>query len=274
MSGLYTRTCVPDKASATGRTEPPCYPPYVTRPRTSAPGPERPARLRSPSIPVLLPFVAALAMVASACGSAQGTQAPSPSPAAGSVQPAASDGGSAAPTTTDLSTDGAATEAPEATEAPAESAEAALETATPAVIASASDCTGTDENWTFYESVAAAVDWTVYCPVLPSGWFVEAGQYRLAGGGRLAITYRGPGGARFTLDEGAWCQDESGCTPSGADSGAAAFGDREGTLVATDTGDFAIAVDAGSKISWQLAGTTLDEPAVRMFGAALIAVGG
>jgi hypothetical protein len=147
-------------------------------------------------------------------------------------------------------------------------------TATPPSIASASDCTGTDENRTFYESVAAAVDWTVYCPVLPSGWFVETGQYRLAGGGRLAITYRGPGGARFTLDEGAWCTNESGCTPSGTDVGAAAFGDQEGTLVATDTGSFAIAVDAGSKISWQLVGEALDEPAVRMFGAALIAVGG
>lgn len=219
-----------------------------------------------------------LALVVSACGSAQGTQAPPPSAAAGataaaSVPPDASGGGSSAPSTEAPSPEAPATEVT-ATEPPAESPESTVETATPPVIASASDCTGTDENRTFYESVAAAVDWTVYCPVLPSGWFVETGQYLLAGGGRLAITYRGPGGARFTLDEGAWCADESGCTPSGTDVGAAAFGDREGTLVATDTGNFAIAVDAGSKISWQLAGAALDEPAVRMFGAALIAVGG
>ena len=38
--------------------------------------------------------------------------------------------------------------------------------------------------------------------------------------------------------------------------------------------DFAIAVDAGSKLSWQLVGEALDESTVRVFGAALIAVGG
>ena len=99
-------------------------------------------------------------------------------------------------------------------------------------------------------------------------------QYRLAGGGRLAITYRGPGGARFTLDEGAWCPTSPAAPRPGRISALAAFGDREGTLMATDTGSFAIAVDAGSTVSWQLVGDALDESTVRMFGAALIAVGG
>ena len=137
----------------------------------------------------------------------------------------------------------------------------------------ASDCTGTEENRTFYGSVASAVDWTVYCPVLPSGWFVEAGQYRLAGGGRMSIAYRGPGGDRFALDEGAWCTDGSGCVPAGEDLGTTAFGDRTGTLIATQDGNYAIIVDAGSAISWALTGDGLDEATVRTFGAALIAVG-
>jgi hypothetical protein len=146
-------------------------------------------------------------------------------------------------------------------------------TASPA-IGPASDCTGTDENRTFYGSVAAAVDWTVYCPVLPSGWYVETGAYQLAGGGRLAITYRGPGGTHFTLDEGAWCTDGTGCVPAGTDQGSAAFGDRDGSLIATPGGDFAVAVDAGARFSWLLSGDGLDEATVRTFSAALIAVGG
>jgi hypothetical protein len=161
-----------------------------------------------------------------------------------------------------------------ATDAPTEAPSPSTDATGSAAIEPAIDCTGTDDNRTFYGSVAAAVDWTVYCPVLPSGWSVETGQYRLAGGGRLAITYRGPGGVRFTLREGAWCTDGSGCVPSGADMGTTAFGDREGTLIATDGGSFAIIVDAGATISWLFAGEGLDEATVRTFGAALIAVGG
>jgi len=137
----------------------------------------------------------------------------------------------------------------------------------------ASDCSGTTENRTFFSSVAASTDWMVYCPVLPAGWFVEQGQYQLAGGGRLAMTYRGPSGARFTLDEGVWCTDGSGCMPAGSNIGSAAFGDRTGTLIATGSGSFAIIVDAGATVSWSLVGEGLDESTVRAFGAALIVVG-
>jgi hypothetical protein len=56
----------------------------------------------------------------------------------------------------------------------------------------AASCTGTDENRQFFEAAAATLDWTVYCAVLPPGWFVDAGEYRRAGGGRLEIAYRGP----------------------------------------------------------------------------------
>ena len=161
-----------------------------------------------------------------------------------------------------------------ATETPTEVPSASSEVTASPEIVPASGCTGTDENRTFYSSVAAAVTWTVYCPVLPSGWFVEQGQYRLAGGGRLAMTYRGPGGVRFTLDEGVWCTDGSGCAPAGSDIGSTAFSDRAGTLIATGSGSFAIVVDAGATVSWSLVGEGLDESTVRTFGAALIAVGG
>lgn len=209
-----------------------------------------------------------MALIAAACGSAEVTVAPSRTAAADST-PAASDTPAASGAEVATPTAGEP-----ATEAPTEAPSASTEATAPAVIEPASDCTGTDKNRTFYGSVAAAVAWTVYCPVLPSGWFVETGQYGLAGGGRLAITYRGPGGVRFKLDEGAWCRDGSGCVPAGTDMGATAFGDREGTLVATDSGSFAIVADAGSTVSWSLVGEGLDEATVRTFGAALIAVGG
>lgn len=140
-------------------------------------------------------------------------------------------------------------------------------------VGAATDCTGTAENWTFYESVSMAVAWTVYCPVLPSGWYVEQGSYRLADGGRLVISYRGPGGAHITLSEGAWCTDGSGCVPGGTDAGTAAFGDRDGALLA-DGSRYVITVDPGSTVSWQLLSDGLDEATVRAFGSALIAVGG
>lgn len=275
MTGLYTRAPADNKAAATGQAVAatgqigsPCYSRWVMRPRSSAPGPDRPCRHRSPSIPgLLLPFVAAVALIAAACGSAQVTVAPSTSAAAGSTADASTSSTSPAASDTESTT-------PAPSEAPSEAPSASAEAGASVAIEPATDCTGTDENRTFYGSVAAAVAWTVYCPVLPSGWFVETGQYRLAGGGRLAIAYRGPGGARFTLEEGAWCTDGSGCVPSGTDMGATAFGDREGTLIATETGSFAIVVDASATISWSLVGVGLDEATVRSFGAALIAVGG
>lgn len=139
-------------------------------------------------------------------------------------------------------------------------------------VGAATDCTGTAENRTFFESVSAAVAWTVYCPVLPSGWYVEQGSYRLADGGRLVIGYRGPGGAHITLSEGAWCTDGSGCLPGGAEVGTAAFGDRDGTLLA-DGSRCVIAVEPGAALSWRLDSDGLDEATVRAFGSALIAVG-
>src|SRR5687768_6286945 len=71
-------------------------------------------------------------------------------------------------------------------------------------------CTGTDANRDFFESVATAVAWPVYCAVLPSGWFVDAGEYRLASGGRMEISYRGPAGASFELRQGAFCTTDGG----------------------------------------------------------------
>jgi hypothetical protein len=138
---------------------------------------------------------------------------------------------------------------------------------------SAAACSGNAENKDFYVSVATAVDWTVYCPVLPSGWFVESGQYRLASGGRMEIGYKGPSGAHLILREGSFCSDADGCVPAGSEAGDAAFGDLDGTLIAGDGGSWAVVVAAGEKPSWLIEGTGLSETAFRNIAAKLAAVG-
>jgi hypothetical protein len=109
---------------------------------------------------------------------------------------------------------------------------------------------------------------------LPSGWFVDSGEYRTAGGGRLEITYRGPGGARFELHEGAFCSAADGCVPSGIEVGAAPLGDQSGRLIATDTGGWALVVDGDGTISWLAIGTGMDESTFRALAAAVVAVNG
>ena len=136
----------------------------------------------------------------------------------------------------------------------------------------AAACSGTNANRDFYASVAAAVQWPLYCPVLAAGWFVESGQYRLAGGGRMEISYRGPSGKRLELHEGAFCSAADGCVPSGTDAGAAPLADRSGTLVSTDAGGWAIVVDRGSNPSWLAVGTGLDEATFRDFAAKFVLV--
>ncbi len=138
----------------------------------------------------------------------------------------------------------------------------------------AATCSGTDENRQFFEAAAGTLTWTVYCATLPSGWFVDAGEYRRAGGGRLEISYRGPGGARLELHEGAFCSDGSGCVPSGTESGDASFGDKAGSLVATIDGGWAVVVDRGEAISWLAVGTGINEDAFRAITSALAAVDG
>jgi hypothetical protein len=178
-----------------------------------------------------------------------------------------------------------ATEPPTSEEPPAtEEPSSPTETASPPVDepsssastepGAAAACSGSDKNRDFFRAAASALSWTVYCAVLPAGWFVDTGQYRQAGGGWVEIAYRGPGGARLELHEGAFCAEGDGCVPPGTELGDAPFGDRTGTLVALDDGGFALVVDRGEKISWLATGTGMDEATFRKIAAALAPVGG
>jgi hypothetical protein len=143
----------------------------------------------------------------------------------------------------------------------------------PASAHSAVDCTGNDKNRDFFADIAVSVSWTVYCAVLPDGWVVDAGSYRLASGGKLDIGYRNRAGARLELHEGAFCSDLAGCSPPGSEIGEAPFGDRTGTLISAEDGSWALVVDAGKAVSWLAIGRSLDDESFRGLAADLIRVG-
>jgi len=159
---------------------------------------------------------------------------------------------------------------------------AATESPTPSTGASpsasgsgaAAACSGTDKNREFFQTAAAAVKWTVYCAVLPAGWFVDSGSYRGTSGGWVQIGYKGPGGARLELHEGAFCTTTDGCVPSGTDAGTAPFGDLTGTFVTVAAGGSAVVVDRAKPISWLVVGTGMDEATFRGLAGALSAVSG
>lgn len=120
---------------------------------------------------------------------------------------------------------------------------------------------------------ATAVDWPVLCAVLPKGWFVAQGSYRLANGGKLLMSYKGPSGARIALTEGAYClSDAHTCTPSGTDLGPAMLGPLAGTLFETADG-FAIVVAPGENPGWLMTTKGLDQATATSRGAALAEVG-
>ncbi len=211
-----------------------------------------------------------LALLLAACGQPTSTDQASPPPlASGHTAPDETP-------TTDPSAE-PPTEAPTASAdppTPAPTATGSEPSADPSQgEGSAAACTGSDENRDFFASMAAAVDWTVYCPVLPDGWFVEDGQYRLAGGGWLDISYDGPGDARLVLRQGAFCGTADGCVPQGADAGETTFGDRAATVIATTDGGWAAVVDRGGTPSWLLVVRGLDEARARGIAADLRAVG-
>jgi len=224
----------------------------------------------------LLALIGIAALVA-ACGGT--STAP---PAAGSVSPsAASPAGSSAEPASEAPSAG-----PGSAGSPAPSLEpggspspdasgAPLPTVAPSTPpGSAGACSGTSENRDFYAALAASVTWEVYCPTLPTGWFVESGSYRLSNGGQLSITYRGPSGARIVVHEGGSCAGVPDCIPAGTDAGSARFGERDARLVDLGDGSWQVVVASpGVDVAWQAVGTGMDGPTLAGYTAAFARVG-
>lgn len=222
--------------------------------------PGRPSAVRHRTfLTSLAVILVALSSAACIGGQTAATTAPSasaslaPSP---STTPSASAAASVPPTE-------APTPAPTATDFPTESPSSSPANAV-------EGCTGTDDNLAFYEDAAADLDWPLYCPALPARWSVTTGSYRGQGIGRLTISYRGPGGATLSLQQGAFCDAGDGCVPAGTEAGDAPFGDQSGTLVVLDGGGYALVVDRGASPSWLAVGQGLDEATFRDFTASFI----
>jgi hypothetical protein len=146
--------------------------------------------------------------------------------------------------------------------------------ASPDVAGSADACSGTDNNRDFFADAAAALDFDVYCPALPRGWFVDTGEYQLRNGGMLAITYHGPGGAVIDLLESGPCQEGDDCMPAGTEEGKAAFGDRPATIVAFDDGRLMVVAESVPDGQWSITATGLDEATLTAIAKDLVLVGG
>jgi hypothetical protein len=132
-----------------------------------------------------------------------------------------------------------------------------------------SACFGSADTRDFFASFTQAVSWPVYCAVLPKGWSVETGTYRLKNGGRLTITYRRRAdSARVVLDEGTVCADSNPCVPAGTSMGTAPFGDREAELSTNGDGLSAV-VDESENPAWLLSGSGLTEKDFRSIAASL-----
>jgi hypothetical protein len=211
-----------------------------------------------------------VAILVAACANSSSTSQPSATPEP--VTPATTVPGSEAPAPEPAS-EAPATPEPPASEVPSPSNEPEPSADDGPDGPVASECTGTDENLEFFAQFAEVVDWPVYCPALPSGWFVGTGQWRQADGPRLEISYRGPGGAGLLLQQGAYCPGQGDCVPPGDDLGQTPFGDRQGTLLATADG-WAIVVDRGDSPSWLLTMTGVSEAAARQIASDLVEVGG
>ena len=228
----------------------------------------------------LVAWLLLAAVLAAACGSGTPSSGSADTPGASiapSAAPADTGGtGSAGPSSTEPSGSAASPASPSAAPTVTPKPSVATPSAGPSSTVTASAgtgtadaCTGSADNRSFYANLAASVSWDVYCAVLPKGWVVDSGRYRLANGGWLKISYKGPGGATLSLSEGAFCTDSSGCVPPGSDAGDAALGALPGTIVDLNGGGYAIVSAAGQTLSWLMVTSGLDQATTASFGAAL-----
>jgi len=214
-----------------------------------------------------------LAAIVAACAGSTGPTAPASETPGPSGLP--SGGPSSAPVETAPPTTPPQSEQPPSpsdTEAPPESAAPSGSPETTGGTAAA--CTGTDNNRDFYADAAKALDFAVYCPVLPRGWFVDQGEYSLRNGGLLRITYKGPNGAALELVERGPCGTGDDCIPSGTEEGQTSFGDLPAEVVALDDGRLAIVAEEVGVGQWWIIGRGVDEQALTEIASELARVGG
>jgi hypothetical protein len=201
-----------------------------------------------------------VALIVAACNggtASPGATSPSASVAGASGSPDGSIGGSEAPSD-EPTTSPMQSPSVEPTDEPSPSSSSGGPSSSPTQGGTGA-CFGSAETRDFFSSFAQSVPWPVYCAVLPKGWSVEKGTYRLGNGGRLTISYRRRAdGARIVLDEGAVCAETNPCVGPGSDLGTIEFSDRQADLSSTASG-LAAVVDKAENPAWLLTGTGLGQ---------------
>jgi hypothetical protein len=172
-----------------------------------------------------------------------------------------------APTETAAATE---TAAPTATPAP---------TPTPAGSAAPGQaCTGNADNKAFFAVAATKMNWTVYCGVVPAGWYLSSASFDHAPNGKLIATYnRKSGGvvvATVLVREGNFCTSgASACSAHDTDLGPAMFGDLNGELYTLGPGlGYAIYVSPGTTRAYEITGNGMTQATFVAIAAALTKV--
>jgi hypothetical protein len=144
--------------------------------------------------------------------------------------------------------------------------------AAPTASSPASACTGTADHQAFFAEASSKLIFDVYCAVLPSGWFLQSAAYELPNGGKLTISYKGPGGATLSISEGAFCTTSAAdCSPHVSIRGTAAFGDRPGMLdvLSTPPDVLVVYVDPGTTRAYSISANNLTQAKFVAIAAAL-----
>jgi hypothetical protein len=144
--------------------------------------------------------------------------------------------------------------------------------AAPTASSPAAACTGTADHQAFFAEASSKLNFDVYCAVLPSGWFLQSAAYELPNGGKLTISYKGPGGATISVSEGAFCTTSAAdCSPHVSIRGTAAFGDRPGMLdvLSTPPDVLIVYVDPGTNAGYSISGNNVTQARFVAIAAAL-----
>ena len=107
--------------------------------------------------------------------------------------------------------------------------------------------------------------------MLPSSWWLEAGQYTLPDGGKVGAYYKNAAGSLITIAEGAYCTTSpAACSPHISVIGPASFGGLSGTLDVLAAGPiWAIFVAPGTMHAYVMIGQGMSQAQFVAWAAAV-----
>ncbi|MGD0122385.1 MAG: hypothetical protein ABSC46_07485 [Candidatus Limnocylindrales bacterium] len=114
---------------------------------------------------------------------------------------------------------------------------------------------------------------SVYCGILPGGWFFNGSAYTQPNGGHVQAkySYKTSSGPSIVIDEGGDASKFTAVTP-GASLGSASFGGLTGTMYAVSGGGFVLLVAPGTSHAYQAVGTGVTQATFVSISADLMKV--